>query len=194
MRSKTSIGRVREPSKTFEIIELLSFAVVIFLTSFIMPLAIRGYDNFFTRYNQFFIGPVVNFVLILAGVRFKSRVKTLCTICLPSVFALSAGLITGGIYTLYMIPVIWLGNLVIVFTFRTLREKDITVASYAPVAIIAVFLKAAVIFGGYNLLCVFNVIPSGSPAAAALWTAMGLNQLINAAIGSLFAFGALKTL
>ena len=99
---------------------------------------------------------------------------------------------TSSIYTIYMIPAIWIGNFAIIYLYRYLFVKKNF--NYIVSSIIAIIAKCAAIYLGFQLLVVANIIPSASKVFTALNVAMGMNQLITATIGSIIAFGIIVTM
>ena len=57
---------------------------------------------------------------------------------------------------------------------------------------LGIIVKAGLIFGGFNVLTLLVQMPA--PVQAALSTAMGINQVITAIIGSALAYGTVKLL
>ena len=187
---------------------LLALAVIV--CSLVVPIAIHGQKNWFAEYNQFFIGPVVNFALIYAAIRFRSRfsiAKIGVLVLLPSVCALTLGLLAfSSVYALYMIPAIWIGNITLVVLFRVFSRKaktglDFQVAeagsavatsriastrNFALVSLCAVVLKAGIIFAFFMILSTAGAIPA--PFAAKMFLAMGAFQLVTASIGCVGAY------
>lgn len=175
-----------------ETIELVTVFAIVFLTAIAASSLLFGSASWVTRNNQFIVGPLVNCALIIAGINFRGFAKVFGVIFLPSILAIVGGLVfaTGSVYMLYMIPVIWVGNAAIVLLFKYLYTHK--KMSYIATSLIAVCAKVGLIFAGYNLLTATGIIPSGSAVANTLWTAMGVNQLLTAAIGCVLAWGIIK--
>jgi len=159
----------------YENIEMVVYSLV----AFAIPLL-------FTH-PQLLTGAVVNAFLILAAFKLRGA-KILPLVFLPSIAAFLNGVLFGPItyYLIYLMPPIWIGNFVLVYTFKKLHLSQ--KMNYWLTAGIAAILKASVIFAGAYLLLQFNVIP------AALLTAMGAMQLITAALGAILAFAFLFTI
>ena len=173
-------------SARVERIELAIVIAMILLAAIVCPLLLRGSDGFLSQNSQFFLGPVVNAALIIAAINFR-KLSTAVTIFAPSVFALAGGLFLalGNIFALYMIPAIWLGNLALVLVFKYMyKHKKLP---YISTAVVAILLKAAIIFAGYNILVAVDLIPAGSPAAIAMFSMMGIYQVITATLGAILA-------
>ncbi len=89
--------------------------VIFSLAAFFIPL--------FLGHQQIIVGSVVNAFLITAGMHLKGY-KVLPIIIMPSLGALSAGLIFGPLtkFLIIMIPFIWIGNALFVFTFKYFKQ------------------------------------------------------------------------
>lgn len=166
-----------------EISEMILISIGLFLVPFLIP-------QFFGGNSQYIVGAIVNCSLIVTGINIKGWKKIIGLVTLPSVAALTSGLVinTASIYSMYMIPIIWLGNMLIIYVYRYLlveRKKNYLLSSFCAIA-----LKTGVIFLGFNVLCVLHIFPS--KVAEVLFIAMGINQLITATCGSLFAFIIIK--
>jgi hypothetical protein len=189
--------RMYDISRYAEFVEIILIAIGIFLVPIIVPQilsAVFGATSSIATNSQYVVGTLVNSSLIIAGVNVKGWKKIVSLVTLPSLSALSSGLVlkTGSVYTLYMIPAIWLGNFAIIWLYKKLfveKKFNYILASVAGIA-----AKVALIFAGYNLLVLTNIIPKGSKVATALYTAMGMNQLVTAILGSILAFAIFKTL
>ena len=74
------------------------------------------------KYNQIIIGIIVNITLIRMAITSKSYIPLVIGCALPSLSALPLGLVgtiqLSFVYTCYMMPFIWLGNLSLVLIFR----------------------------------------------------------------------------
>lgn len=187
--------RMYDVSKATGYIEIILISLGAFLTPLILPellKAIFSSESVIANNSQYVVGTIVNTSLIIAGINVKGWKKILGIITLPSISAIlsSSILNTSSIYTVYMIPAIWIGNFLIVYLYRYLfvnKNKNYLLSS-----IISIIIKASVIFIGFNLLSITNIIPSG-PIFNILFTAMGINQIITAILGSIIAFIIIKT-
>lgn len=161
-------------SDKFQNIETL----VLSLAAFMIPL--------FLGHQQLLVGSVVNAFLITAGMHLKGY-RILPIILLPSIGALSAGLLFGPLskFLLFMIPFIWISNSLLVFTFRFFRkEKN---KNYWITLLIGTILKSGLLFSAAFILYSFNIVP------VIFLTAMGILQIYTALIGGVIAFGYEKT-
>lgn len=193
MKNSFLYKRIRDFSKIGTIIEVICICAGVFVLPLVLPklLALTG-DNFLSQNSQFAVGTLVNCLLILGAVNFKGWTPMLGIVLVPSVSALLGGFVfsIGTTYTMMMIPAIWLANLVFVFLFKYLYVQRKWV--FAAVAPLAIALKTGIIFAGFWLVTAFGAFPN--PVFHALFSVMGLNQLITAALGSVLAFGLVKTL
>ena len=189
--------RIYDVSKVSEIIEIILISLGVFLVPLVIPQllnALFGAKSVISSNSQFIVGAIVNTALIIAGINAKGWKKIISVITLPSLSAIASGLIfttPSSIYTVYMIPFIWIGNFAIVYLYKYLYVSK--KMNYIVASVISIITKGIAIFAGFNLLLVLNVIPKGSKIAMALTSAMGINQIITAVIGSILAFTILKT-
>ena len=193
MKERVLEKRLFDVSKQAEIIEVILIGLLAFLTPLIVPQLLNLiFGSGIGSYSQYIVGTIVNSALIVAGINAKGWKKVIGIVTLPSLSALTSGLVlqTGSIYTVYMIPAIWIGNFAIIYLYKYLFIKK--KFSYAISSIIAILTKVMAIFVGYNLLLAINLIPNGSVVAKTLYTAMGMNQLITALLGSVLAFGIVR--
>lgn len=184
-------------SKVGEIIEIICICLGVFAIPLIVPQllsAIFGATSIIASNSQYVVGSLVNTLLILAGVNTNGWKKVAGIVTLPSISALMGGLVlkTSSIYTLYMIPAIWIGNFAIIYLYRYLFVKKNF--NYIVTSIVAIITKCVAIYLGFQLLVVANIIPGASKVFTALNVAMGMNQLITATIGSIIAFGIILTM
>ena len=153
-----------------ENIELLIYGLIAVLTPFLLG------------HNQLLTGTIVNAMLVLAALNLKTY-KILPIIVLPSIAAVSIGLIFGGFtpYLAWMVLPIWIGNFLLVYVIKTLHlhlKKNKWMS-----AIVASVMKAAFLF----LVAAILVVTQGMPSI--FLTAMGGLQLITALLGAFIAFG-----
>ena len=174
-----------------ERMEFLAVGAVLFILGVITPLLLTlNTSAWVAAKNQFLIGPLVNCALVIAGVNFRGFKRIWTIIFLPSIFTLLTGIVfsLGSIYVLYMVPAIWLGNASMVLMFKYLHvHKKV---NYTLTAALAVTLKVTLIFTGFLIMKSFADMPLAMEMA--LTAAMSVNQIINASIGCVMAFGILK--
>ena len=93
---------------------------------------------------------------------------------------------------IWVVPMIWLVNLTLVLLFKYMFAHRRL--PFVVTAVVAVGAKVAVIFCGYLFLVAVGVIASGSPMALALWSVLGVHQLITASAGCVLAYGIVKVI
>lgn len=187
--------KVCELSKYAEILEIMLVSLGVFLVPLILPQilsALFGSTSWIATNSQYAVGTLVNAALIITGINVQGWKKVIGVVTLPSISAMLSGFIfmSATIYTVYMIPAIWLGNFLLIYLYKYLFvSKHI---NYIVSSAISIAVKVAVIFVGFNILLAVNIVPQGSKVAIALTTAMGLNQAITAILGAVLAFGIMK--
>ncbi|MFW5990887.1 MAG: hypothetical protein ACOCQX_01530 [Candidatus Nanoarchaeia archaeon] len=136
--------------------------------------------SFFIGHPQFIVGTIVNCALILGALNVRSY-KLLPIIIAPSLGVFARGLLFGPftIFLLYMIPFIWVGNLIILYVFKLNKNKFIAL----PVGALA---KAGFLFIAAYALFSFGLVPK------VFLFAMGAVQLATAFSGGLVAIGIQK--
>lgn len=162
---KTSCLDLRkyDVSKYGEIIELILISIGIFLVPAIVPQilnAVFGATSAISSNSQYIIGIIVNASLIVAGVNVKGWKKIIGLVTLPSISAILSGFVfhSASIFTVYMIPAIWIGNFSIIYLYKKLFvEKKL---NYILASIMGIAVKVSVIFAGFSLLTAVSVIPS----------------------------------
>jgi hypothetical protein len=137
---------------------------------------------FFIGHPQIIVGVLVNAFLITSALNVRGA-KLLAVIVAPVLGALCRGMLFGPftVFLLYMIPFIWVGNAILVFSFKWLNlerkmNKWVTL-------IVGSVVKAGFLFGIAYLLVSLNVLP------VLFLTTMGLFQLYTAILGGVVAFG-----
>ena len=179
-------------SKRTEIVVTVLIAIGALLTPFIVPKLLQivfGKTSFIATNSQYVVGSIVNIALIFAGINLKGYKKIIGIITLPSISAICSGFIfkTASIYTVYMIPAIWLGNFALVYLYRKIYvEKK---KNYILASISAILVKTAIIFFGFNLLTWVSIIPGQGKVFEALQLSMGMNQLVTATIAVVIVAG-----
>lgn len=163
--------RILELTKYRELFELVLLSSI----SFLIPV--------FIGHPQLLVGIVVNALIVRSALTMK-RWKNLPTLVLPSLGALTRGILFGPFtsYLLYLILFIWLGNFVLAFYtkyFVKLKFKFVL-----PLTILASSgLKALVIFVPTLLFVNSALIPK------MFVSSMGVMQVITAFVGSAIALG-----
>lgn len=186
-QSARGFSKVNENIQTI-IIALLSFLIPTFLGQLIK--AIFGANSVITNNSQLIIGSVVNTLLIISALNLKGWNKIALVITMPSISTILSGFVfkSASVYMAWMIPAIWIGNLVLILSFKYImlaKEKNYLFAS-----VVGIISKVIIIFGFFNVLKLFNIFPE--KLLLNLQTAMSLTQLITAIIGCLVAFTIYK--
>lgn len=176
-------------SKKYEVIQGIALSVLIFLIPMIIPQllsAILGKTAWISTNSQYVVGTIVNIALVVAAINVKGIKQIAGLITLPSISAIGSGLIfkSASIFTVYMIPAIWIGNFTFVYLYKKLfMQKKF---NYIVTAVLAILAKAAIIYAGFRLLAAIINIPA--PMFTALNLSMGMNQLVTATIASIIGF------
>ncbi|MCL2621411.1 MAG: hypothetical protein FWD32_00015 [Firmicutes bacterium] len=178
--------------------EVISLAVAIgllLLLCFILPVMTQNTTHTWYRANnQYIIGPAVNGVLIYSALRMKKFYNIIGVVLLPSLCAVALGILgINAIFMLYMVPIIWVGNMAIVCSFRLVFHKILTnnTSRYIAAALLGITLKVAVIFIGFLILRDFGLFPN--TVASTLYSMMGVMQFVTATFGAALAFVFFKS-
>jgi hypothetical protein len=147
-----------------EYVEMVIYAAIAFAIPFVLGAP------------QLLVGSVVNCALVLAALNLRGK-RLLPVILLPSIGAYATGMLFGVASSalLIMIPFIWIGNSILVFTMKklTLSMKKNRIVSLG----IGAGAKAGFLFLAAFVLFSFGFLP------AVFLTAMGILQLATALIG-----------
>jgi len=149
------------------------FAILIFAIPFLLPA------------TQLLTGTIVNAILILAAILLKGN-RPYYLVFLPSLATVASGLLFGpfSFFLFFLMPFIWIGNAILVFSFRSLYVAK--KANYPTTLIVGAIAKSALLFICASALLSISIIPS------ILADAMGFLQLITALLGGILAYAALK--
>ena len=181
--------KVREFSKQTDIIQ----TVIIFLVAFLVPTFLGslitnvfGKTSVIATKSQLIVGSIVNVALILTALNLKGPAKILGVVTMPSVSTILSGYVfkTASPYMAYMIPAIWIGNFLLIYSYKLLfvsKNKNYILAS-----IVGIALKVAVIFGVFSILKLFGIFPE--KLISNLQVAMSTTQLITATIGAVITY------
>ena len=155
MEEKVINQRVRDFSKTTDIIQTVAIFLVAFLTpTFLAQIikAVFGEASVITANSQIIVGSIVNVALVMAAINLKGWAKILGVVTMPSISTIMSGYIFKSASTAMvpMIPAIWLGNFALVYSFKflMLSKKQ----NYFVAGIVGIVVKVAVIFGCFMLL------------------------------------------
>lgn len=157
-------------SSAYENVELVIYSALCFFVPFFMG------------HPQYIVGVAVNAALITAALNLKSW-KLLPVIMLPSLAVVSRGVIFGpwSIFLVYMIPFIWVGNSILVLSFKHFRLGK--KYSYFTTLLMGAGFKSAFLFASALILYKLSIVP------AVFLISMGLLQLGTALIGGAAAYG-----
>ncbi|HDI06401.1 MAG TPA: hypothetical protein ENF39_00140 [Candidatus Aenigmarchaeota archaeon] len=156
-------------SRNKYLFEISSYSLIAYLT----PL--------FLFHSQFLLGTIVNSMLITGALYTRGK-SLLPLIFLPSLGVLTKGVLFGPltIYLLFMLPFIWIGNTILIFSvkFFHLKHKK----HYLKGIFYGSALKAAFLFISALVLYNLGVIP------VAFLTAFGIMQFVTAISAGLIIF------
>ena len=137
---------------------------------------------FFIGHPQIAVGIIVNAMLITAALNLKGW-KIAPIVILPALAMLSRGMLFGPftIYLVYMVPFIWIGNTILVLSFKyfKLRKKQ----NYWLTLVLGAFFKSGFLFLTAFALYSLGIIP------VIFLAAMGAMQLVTALIGGAAGYG-----
>ena len=173
-------------SKTSSLVQTIMLALV----ALVVPAFIQQLLKVSPLANnaQYIVGSIVNTALIVAAINLKGWGRIVPIITMPSIATVLSGLIFGpwSMPMVYMIPAIWVGNFLLVFSYKLFFLK--LKFNYSLAGVIGIALKVLVIFGFFSILNKVGIIPE--KAVATLTAAMGITQIITATIG-MFASSAI---
>jgi hypothetical protein len=131
---------------------------------------------------QLIVGILVNAALVLAALNLTDF-RLLPIILLPSIGVLTRGVIFGPftIFLIYMIPFVWIGNAILVFTMKKLIYKNKFIS-----LLLGSLIKTLFLFFCAFILVNLGVIP------IIFLTTMGIFQFYTAISGGIIALGIQK--
>ena len=184
---------VRDFSKANEITQTVIIGLIAFLVpTFLAQLlkTIFGETSVIANNSQLIIGSIVNTALVVSALNLKGWSKIIPIVTMPSISTILSGYVfkSASVYMIYMIPAIWIGNLVLILAFKYIMLKN--KKNYFLASLIGIICKVAIIFGFFIILKVFNVFPE--KLVSNLQKAMSVIQFITATIGCIIAFGIYK--
>lgn len=137
---------------------------------------------FFIGHPQIAVGIVVNAMLIVSALNLKGW-KIAPIIILPSIAMVLRGALFGQftIFLLYMIPFIWIGNFILVLSFKYFKLRRNT--NYWLTLVLGTAFKSGFLFLSALVLFYLGLIP------VVFLTAMGVLQVITAIFGGAAAYG-----
>lgn len=152
-----------------QIFEVSAYSLVAFMT----PI--------FLFQSQLFLGAIVNSMLITGALYMRGR-SLLPVIMLPSLGVLAKGILFGPftMYLVMMVPFIWVGNAILVFSIKSIHLKR--KKSYLLSASVGSLVKAGFLFAAATLMFSFGFVPMEFLAA------FGVMQFITAFSAGLIVF------
>ncbi len=190
MENENCLNKVMfDVTKVGNILQLIIISLCMFLVPLTVPAmldAVFGAESVIANNSQFVVGAIVNTAIIVAALNVKGWKNIVGLVTLPSISALTSGLVLNisSIFTVYMIPAIWIGNFAIIYALKYLYVNR--KVNYVVSVSIGILAKVAIIFVGFNILTMLVSMPA--PVQTVLSTAMGVNQLITALIGSVIGY------
>lgn len=162
---------MKTQTTVLEKITSLPLNIILPVLAFAIPLFISG--------PQWFTGTVVNTLLFLVVSQKLEQKNWLSVAILPSLAAISHGLLFGKFtpFLLYFLPFIWIGNLLLMFSFNKL-------AKFFPITLSIIFSSVIKSFWLYLFALLFfqlKIVPS------VFLTSMGIFQLFTAIFGGFIA-------
>lgn len=150
------------------IIQVVEYSLL--ATSFFIPFLISG--------PQLLTGTIVNTLLFLFVLQLPSK-KLLPIVILPSIGAVLNGILFGKftVFLLYFLPFIWMGNYVLMQSFKGLMKKNSLFVSVVGSS----FFKCALLFSIAYLFTATKIVPM------IFMQLMGLFQLVTAVAGGTLA-------
>ena len=165
------------------IIKYLICYLILFFIPIVVPAILTSipYISYINKYNQIIIGVIVNITLIRMAITSKSYLPLIIGCVLPSLSALPFGLVgtisLSFVYSCFMMPFIWLGNLSLVLIFRILFSNK--KMNYAIVSTIALVTKISLIYIPFCIISYgIGLIPTNFIKFNDMQLAMSLYQTI----------------
>ncbi|MFA6065522.1 MAG: hypothetical protein WCW44_00790 [archaeon] len=131
--------------------------------------------------QQIILGTLVNALLIKSSIDYKSK-KILVLSIIPSIAVFASGYVFGSLtyHVVYMLPFIWIGNLIIMLIMRKLFTES--KKNYLLSAIIGSMAKTIFLFSIAFILMTQSLVP------IVFLTAFGIVQLITAIFGAIIVY------
>jgi len=153
---------------------MAAFAVLS-VSSFVVP--------FYLGYPQWLVGTLVNAFLFLSVV-FLPKNLFFPLIVLPSLGVLARGVIFGSLtpFLIYFLPFIWLGNLILILSFRKMYNFNYIFSLIASATAKFLFLTLIA-----NIYFRFSIVPQ------MFLQTMGILQFLTALAGGIISLIVFKT-
>lgn len=155
-----------------ERINFLRWDVILGLAVITVPFMLGG--------PQWLVGTIVNTILFLGAMKVEKKNWWLMVV-LPSMAVAARGLIFGPFtwFLIYFMPVIWLGNLVLMYLFSRVKGwEGVGIAS---------LVKVLILFGAASIYFRMGLIPR------MFLRTMGIMQLMTAMAGGIIAIYLMRT-
>lgn len=185
---------VKNFSKVSDAIQtIIIFLLALLVPSFLGQLiqSIFGKTSVIASNSQLIVGSIVNTCLIVAALNLKGWKKILGVVTMPSISTILSGYVFNAATTVYMIcmiPAIWIGNFVLVYSFKSIMiNKN---KNYFLAGLVGIIAKVFIIFAFF--LVIKGIVNMPDKIATNLQKAMSLTQCITATIGTFIAFAIYK--
>lgn len=143
----------------------VNMGVILPLLAFAVPFVVSS--------PQIITGSLVNSLLFWSARRVNAK-SQIATAIAPGIGVLSNGILFGKFtpYLLYFLPIIWIGNIILMRTFTSIKGKDRITRIVIPS-----LLKSAFLFGFSLVFFKIGAVPEP------FLTLMGFMQLVTALLG-----------
>ncbi|MCX6824392.1 MAG: hypothetical protein NT085_04680 [candidate division SR1 bacterium] len=147
-------------------------------TKTIIFLILLFFIPFFLGGPQLLVGSIVNLLLIFIAVKYRNYYAIIPMLMLPSIATSLRGLIFGpfSIFLVYMIPAIWLGNFLLIYTIQHIKNQRLSIS-------IGGILKTIFLFAIAYILIKLGILPT------IFFKAMGIFQLVTVMIAGVCYVG-----
>ena len=119
--------RIHDFTKQVDIIQtILVFLIALLVPTFLAQIIqkVFGEASIITNNSQLIVGSIVNAALIVTAINLKGW-KILGVVTMPSISTIFSGYVfgTSSTYLTWMIPAIWIGNFILVFSFKYFSNR-----------------------------------------------------------------------
>jgi len=151
-------------------ITALTKTIVFLIPLFFIPFLLGG--------PQLLIGSIINLLLIFVALKYKNYYAIIPMMMLPSIATSLRGFVFGPftIFLVYMIPAIWLGNFVLIYTIQHIKTQRLSI-------LVGGFLKTICLFVVAYILVTLWILPT------IFLKTMGMFQLITVMIAGVLYVG-----
>ena len=161
--------KIKTANITFDKAWLFRLNTILFILAFSIPFLISG--------PQILTGTMVNALLFIFATKQIKQNDLYLISFLPGLGALSNGLLFGKftLYLLFFLPFIWLGNLVLIWSFNKVRLHTV----FPLTVIIPAVIKAALLYLSAVILVGNHLVPK------VFLSSMGMVQTLTALLGGI---------